>query len=156
MLVNSCCLDWGCDGIASGQVEQNWDPRRISVCLIVLVSDLWFLLLLYYVGQGCEVHTGKYAMPWSTAMIPSHVVLICICLMTSNVGPLFMCSLAICIFFLEESWFKSFLHFLKLGGHFVIELFGSFIYSVYKSLIDIWFVNVFFHFVGLKKMSSLS
>lgn len=73
MLVNSCCLDWGCDGIASGQVEQNRDPCRISVCIIVLVSDLWFLLLLCYVGQGCEVHTGKY----SYAMIHCYDSLSC-------------------------------------------------------------------------------
>ncbi|XP_021564779.1 transmembrane protein 121-like, partial [Carlito syrichta] len=47
-------------------VEQNQGPRKIGVCIIVLVGDVCFLLVLRYVAVwvGAEVRTAKrgYAM----------------------------------------------------------------------------------------------
>ncbi|XP_046900228.1 transmembrane protein 121-like [Hypomesus transpacificus] len=47
-------------------VEQNQGPRKIGVCIMVLVGDICFLIVLRYVAVwvGSEVHTAKrgYAM----------------------------------------------------------------------------------------------
>lgn len=42
-------------------VEQNQGPRKIGVCIIVLVGDVCFLLVLRYVAVwvGREVRTAK-------------------------------------------------------------------------------------------------
>lgn len=55
-----------------------------------------FYFLNYSHSSGCEV--------------VSHVVLICIFLMTNDVGYLFMCSLPICVSFLEKCLFKFIAH----------------------------------------------
>lgn len=47
-------------------VEQNQGPRKIGVCIIVLVGDVCFLIVLRYVAVwvGAEVRTARrgYAM----------------------------------------------------------------------------------------------
>ena len=44
--MNPCYLDWGCDGVALELVEQSQGPHKVGVCIMVLVSDMCFLLVL--------------------------------------------------------------------------------------------------------------
>ena len=100
-------------------------------------------LLFSFFGHACS----------SRCEVVSHCILICISLRTNCVEHLFMCLLVLCLSSLEECLLKPFVHlwigllvfccwvvggFSFLGGH---------ILSI-NPFSDIWFANVFSHFVG--------
>lgn len=145
-------LEWWWDCLGSGGVEPQ--PTKVSVCIIVLVSDMFpaGVMRCGCTGvRGAELHKAKCGYP----MILCHDSLACSSdlhfLMTSDVE-----HICICLFYLYMLIFISCLEksiqilppFLNWIVILLLNCMGS-LYILYTSPLSvIWFSNIFPHSVS--------